>query len=103
MHGTNSYTPISFTENINTGNTGVTVSAIPAVTDGTTQFIAIGTMYASTSSAAEVVSIDKIEVFGTVKLATREEINNVNSIKVWSSYKSINIIGLNQSDLNRLK
>jgi acetyl esterase/lipase len=99
LHGTNSYTPISFTENINTGNTGVTVSAIPAVTDGTTQFIAIGTMYASTSSAAEVVSIDKIEVFGTVKLATREEINNVNSIKVWSSYKSINIIGLNQSDL----
>ena len=99
LHGTNSYTPITFTENINTGNTGVSVSAMPAVTDATPQFIAIGTMYASTSSAAEVVSIDKIEVFGTVKLATREEINNVNSIKVWSSYKSINIIGLNQSDL----
>jgi len=99
LHGTNTYTSIIFTENTNTGNTGVSVSAMPAVIDATPQFISIGTMYASTSSAAEVVSIDKIEVYGSVKLTTNEKTNRVNSIKVRSADKSIIINGLNQSDL----
>jgi acetyl esterase/lipase len=99
LHGTSTYTSIIFTENTNTGNTGVSVSPMPAVIDATPQFISIGTMYASTSSAAELVSIDKIEVFGSVKLATNEKTNRVNSIKVRSVDKSIIINGLNQSNL----
>ena len=67
LHGTSTYAPITFTENTNTGNTGTSVTAIPPVTDATSQFISIGTMYiAASSSAAEIVYIDKIEVWGTV-------------------------------------
>jgi hypothetical protein len=67
LHGTNFYTPaITFTENTNTGNTGTSVSLLPAVITTTPQFIAIGTMFVSPSTASEVVYIDKIEVWGTV-------------------------------------
>ena len=99
LHGTSTYSPITFTENINTGNTSITVSAIPAVTDGTTQFISIGTMYASTSTSAEVVSIDKIEVYGTVKLATESAINKIKQGRIWAHENTINIDGYFQSGL----
>jgi hypothetical protein len=110
LHGTNSFTPITFTENINTGNTGVSVSAIPAVTDATPQFISIGTMYiAATSSAAEIVYIDKIEVWGTVTIPNQptltSSISSISGIKASKSHSvttPITLTGANLTDIANL-
>ena len=63
LHGSTTYSNITLTENNSSGGGATPVSAIPAVTDGTTQYLAIGTM---SPSAADIVTFDKIEVWGTV-------------------------------------
>ena len=101
LHGTSTFAPITLTENTNTGNTGVSVTSMPAVTDATPQFISIGTMYlAATSSPAEVVYIDKIEVWGTVTTTTTEVTELKNSQKITVKSTGVELIGFEGEKLN---
>ena len=109
LHGSSTYAPITFTENINTGNTGVTVSAIPAVTDATPQFITIGTMYLAPSTTTEVVYMDKIEVWGTVTIPNQPTItpsvSSISGIKASKSHSvttPITLTGANLTNITNL-
>ena len=109
LHGTSTYAPITFTENTNTGNTGVSVSAIPAVTNATPQFFSIGTMYLAPSTATEVVYIDKIEVWGTVTIPNQPtlspSVSSISGIKASKSHSvttPITLTGANLTDVASL-
>jgi hypothetical protein len=106
LHGTNSYAPITFTENTNTGNTGVSVTAMPAVTDATPQFITIGTMYLAPSTVTEVVYIDKIEVWGTVTIPNQPNltpsVSSISGIKASKSHSVTTPITLSGANLTAI-
>lgn len=63
--GNDTYATYSLTENTNTGNAGVSVIPVPAVTGTETLYLSIGTMATLTT---DVVYVDKIAVYGTVDI-----------------------------------
>lgn len=78
LHGTSDYATYVLTEGTGTGTV-----VIPAKTDVNTLYLSIGTMSAST---AEVVYIDKIEIYGTVSLITTPTVNaNATQLKIKAS------------------
>lgn len=78
LHGTSSYATYALTEATGTG-----AVLIPAKTDANTLYLSIGTM---SSSSAEVVYIDKIEIYGTVNvILTPSIMSNITQKKISAS------------------